>query len=175
MSPYFMPKLKPITSRSGITEQIVPAKRIGREIPKFGNIAAIEIGTIGWVIMEHMRNPIASPDTPPVAINLLCDPREIQDKNVGERRLMMPPETTRSPAVTGFHVGFEQQPIFVCLDLPQLSRPFRRLPILDLRIMQAAGYEQFWIGFLFGIIVGGIRQHIVVVFLFVGVAPLIVF
>ena len=41
-------------------------------------------------------------------------------------------ETAGSTTVPRIHVGFQKEPVFVRLKLPQLGRPLGGLPVLDL-------------------------------------------
>jgi len=62
----------------------------------------------------------------------LLDARQIQQKGIGEGRLVMSLKAAGGTAVPRVHVGLQKQPVLVRLERPQLGRPLGRLPVLDL-------------------------------------------
>ena len=73
-----------------------------------------------------------------------------------------------------FHVGMKQELVVIGFEFAEFGDPLGGLPVLHLAVVQAGGDEHVGIVFGFHLIVGAVAQDVVVVILFVGVAPLIV-
>ena len=77
--------------------------------------------------------------------------------------------------MSGFHLGMEQQNIIIGFQLSQFCHPFGWLPILDLGIVQAGGDQHVRVIFWLHIVIRRVREHVVVIFLDIRIAPFVVF
>ena len=75
--------------------------------------------------------------------------------------------------MAGAHVRLEQQEVVVRLVGPQPRHPLRRLPVLDLRVVQAGGHEQVGIVARLHVVVGRVGEHVVVVLAHPRITPLV--
>ena len=62
----------------------------------------------------------------------ILDSRQIQQKGIGEGRLMVSLEATGSAAVPRVHVRLQKEPVLIRLKRPHFGRPLGRLPVLNL-------------------------------------------
>ena len=71
------------------------------------------------------------------------------------------------------HVRPEEERILVRLQGPQLGHIFGRLEVLDLGILQPRRHEQGRVFLGLDLVVGRIREHVVVVFFDLGIPPFV--
>ena len=68
--------------------------------------------------------------------------RQIQQEGVYQCGLVVPTESSGGSRVPGIQVRMEEESVRVGLQMTQLGHPFRRLPVLHLRIVEARGHQQ---------------------------------
>ena len=91
------------------------------------------------------------------------------------RALLDRPESPGSSVMAGGHVGLEHEVMRIGLACPQLCDPLGRFGIAHLAVIEACGNEHRRVAFSREIVVGRIRQHVIVFWLYGRIAPFVVF